>query len=137
MNLTVMQFFATWIGVFAGRSACSTPTTTPSPTNYRTQFLNFGLNISPPPWHRSRHGWGTGGHPMEGRAPDRERAGSERHAADNSFDDAFDGGVLIGSEGPVTIRPFGLVGHQLSPPGFHTASEASGSSSDSAPPTAS
>jgi Carbohydrate-selective porin, OprB family len=41
--------------------------------------------------------------------------------SDNSFDDAFDGGVLIGSEGPVTIRPFGLVGHQLSPPGFHTS----------------
>jgi porin len=32
---------------------------------------------------------------------------------DNSFDDAFDGGILLGTEGCVTINPFGLVRHQL------------------------
>ena len=26
---------------------------------------------------------------------------------DNGFDDAFDGGILLGAEGRVTIKPFG------------------------------
>jgi hypothetical protein len=29
---------------------------------------------------------------------------------DNNFDDAFDGGILLGAEGRVTIKPFGLSG---------------------------
>jgi porin len=32
---------------------------------------------------------------------------------ENGFEDAFDGGILLGAEGRVTIKPFGLVGHQL------------------------
>jgi len=33
--------------------------------------------------------------------------------SDNSFDNAFNGGVMVGSEFRATIKPFGLVGHQL------------------------
>ena len=30
---------------------------------------------------------------------------------DNGFAHAFDGGVLVGAQGRVTVKPFGLTGH--------------------------
>ena len=46
MNLTFMQFFATWIGVFAGKVYGLTADNNAFAHHYRTQFSNFGLNIN-------------------------------------------------------------------------------------------
>ena len=46
MNLTYMQFFATWIGVFAGKLYTLQGDANDFAHNYRTQFLNGGLNFN-------------------------------------------------------------------------------------------
>lgn len=46
MNLTFMQFFATWIGAFAGKVYGLTADNNAFAHDYRTQFSNFGLNIN-------------------------------------------------------------------------------------------
>jgi hypothetical protein len=46
MNLTFMQFFATWIGAFAGKVYGLTPDNNAFAHDYRTQCSNFGLNIN-------------------------------------------------------------------------------------------
>ena len=81
MNLTYMQFFATWIGVFAGK----------------VYGLAAGLILIP---------WKDALVTVAALDPSGTPGG-------NNLGKAFDDGVLVAPEARVTIRPFGLTGHQL------------------------
>ena len=115
MNLTYMQFFATWIGVFAGKIYMLDADANAFAHNYRTQFLNFGLNINLAAALAPVSAWGGGlvVVPWKDALLTVSVLDPSGTPSDNSLNDAFEDGVLIGSEGRVTIRPFGLVGHQL------------------------
>ncbi len=115
MNLTYMQFFTTWIGVFAGKSYMLDADANEFAHNYRTQFLNFGLNFNQAAVLGPVSAWGGGIViiPWKDALLTVSVLDPDGTPSDNSLDDAFSNGVLVGSEGRVTIRPFGLVGHQL------------------------
>jgi len=115
MNLTYMQFFTKWLGVFAGKIYGLDADANDFAHNYRTQFLNFGLNVNMAATLAPISAWGGGivVLPWEGAVFTASVMDPNGTPADNGFDNAFDGGVLVGGEGRVTIKPFGLVGHQL------------------------
>ena len=115
MNLTYMQFFATWIGVFAGKLYMLDADANDFAHNYRTQFLNFGLNINQAASLAPISAWGGGIVlvPWKDALMTVSVLDPDGTPVDNSLAGAFSSGVLIGSEGRVTIRPFGLTGHQL------------------------
>jgi porin len=115
MNLTYMQFFATWIGVFAGKLYGLNADNNAFAHNYRTQFSNFGLNInlaaSLAPI--SAFGGGLVLVPWKDVLATVAVVDPSGTPGSNNLGKAFDDGVLVAPEGRVTIRPFGLVGHQL------------------------
>jgi porin len=115
MNLTYMQFFATWIGAFVGKLYMLEADANDFAHNYRTQFLNFGLNINQAATLAPVSAWGGGIVlvPWKDSLFTVSVMDPNGTPADNGLDDLFDEGVLVGAEGRVTIRPFGLVGHQL------------------------
>jgi porin len=115
MNLTYMQFFATWIGVFAGKLYMLDADANDFAHNYRTQFLNFGLNINQAATLAPISAWGGGIVlvPWKDALMTVSVADPSGTPASNNLGEAFDDGVLVGAEGRVTIRPFGLTGHQL------------------------
>ena len=115
MNLTYMQFFATWIGVFAGKLNGLDSDANAFAHDYRTQFLNFGLNINQVALLAPVSAWGGGIVlvPWQDAVLTVSVMDPDGTPRDNSLAGLFSSGVLVGSEGRVTIRPFGLVGHQL------------------------
>jgi porin len=115
MNLTYMQFFATWIGVFAGKLYMLDADTNDFAHNYRTQFLNFGLNINQAATLAPISAWGGGIVlvPWKDALMTVSVMDPSGTPGSNNLGEAFADGVLVGAEGRVTIRPFGLTGHQL------------------------
>jgi porin len=115
MNLTYMQFFATWIGVFAGKLYMLDADTNDFAHNYRTQFLNFGLNINQAATLAPISAWGGGIVlvPWKDALMTVSVMDPSGTPGSNNIGEAFEDGVLVGAEGRVTIRPFGLTGHQL------------------------
>ena len=115
MNLTYMQFFATWIGVFAGKLNMLEGDANDFAHNYRTQFLNMGLNFNMAANTSPISAWGGGIVlvPWKDALLTVSVADPSGTPASNNLGEAFDDGVLVGAEGRVTIRPFGLTGHQL------------------------
>jgi len=115
MNLTYMQFFATWIGVFAGKVYGLSADNNAFAHDYRTQFSNFGLNINLAAALApiSAYGGGLVLVPWKDALATVSVMDPSGTPGSNNLGKAFDDGVLVGAEGRVTIRPFGLVGHQL------------------------
>ena len=115
MNLTYMQFFATWIGVFAGKLYMLDADANDFAHNYRTQFLNFGLNINQAATLAPVSAWGGGIVlvPWKDALMTVSVMDPSGTPGSNNLGEAFADGVLVGAEGRVTIRPFGLTGHQL------------------------
>jgi porin len=115
MNLTYMQLFATWIGVFAGKLYMLDADTNDFAHNYRTQFLNFGLNINQAATLAPISAWGGGIVlvPWKDALMTVSVMDPSGTPGSNNLGEAFADGVLVGAEGRVTIRPFGLTGHQL------------------------
>jgi porin len=115
MNLTFMQFFATWIGVFAGKVYGLTADNNAFAHDYRTQFSSFGLNINLAAALApiSAYGGGLVLVPWKDALATVTVIDPSGTPGSNNLGKAFDDGVLLASEGRVTIRPFGLVGHQL------------------------
>jgi len=115
MNLTYMQFFATWIGVFAGKIYGLSADNNAFAHDYRTQFSNFGLNINLAAALApiSAYGGGLVLVPWKDALATVSVMDPSGTPGSNNLGKAFDDGVLVGAEGRVTIRPFGLVGHQL------------------------
>jgi porin len=116
MNLTYMQFFATWIGVIAGKVYMLDADNNAFAHNYRTQFLNFGLNINQAATLAPVSAWGGGIViiPWKDALLTASVVDPDGTPRDNSLTGLFSSGVLVGSEGRVTIRPFGLVGQSSS-----------------------
>jgi porin len=115
MNLTYMQFFATWVGVFAGKLYMLDADANDFAHNYRTQFQNMGLNINLTAALAPISAWGGGIVlvPWKDALLTVSVMDPSGTPASNNLGEAFDDGVLVGGEGRVTIRPFGLTGHQL------------------------
>ena len=115
MNLTFMQFFAPWIGVVAGKIYGLDADANDFAHNYRTQFLNMGLNINLATALAPISAWGGGIVivPWKDALFTVSVVDPNGTPADNGLDDIFEDDVLVGAEGRVTIRPFGLIGHQL------------------------
>ncbi len=115
MNLTYMQFFTTWLGVFGGKINLLDGDANDFAHNFRTQFLNLGLNLNLAIALAPFSAWGGGivVIPFEGATFTAMAFDPNGTPGDNSFDNAFNGGVDVGSEFRTTIKPFGLVGHQL------------------------
>jgi porin len=115
MNLTFAQFFSTWFGVFLGKVETLGGDENAFAHGFRTQFLNTGLNFNMTadlvPF--SAYGGGIVLLPWEGALVTAMVIDPDGTATDNSLSNVFDDGVLVGAEGRVTIKPFGLVGHQL------------------------
>jgi porin len=115
MNLTYMQFFTRWFGVFVGKVNVLDSDANDFAHNYRTQFLNFGLNVNLAPALTpfSAFGGGIVVVPWEGAVFTAMAMDPSGTPASNDLGKAFEDGVGVGAEGRVTIKPFGLVGHQL------------------------
>jgi porin len=115
MNLTYMQFFATWIGVFTGKVYGLSADNNAFAHDYRTQFSNFGLNINLTAALApiSAYGGGLVLVPWKDALATVAVVDPSGTPRSNNLGKAFDDGVLLAPEGRVTIRPFGLVGHQL------------------------
>ena len=115
MNLTYMQFLTKWFGVFAGKINGLDGDANAFAHNYRTQFLNLGLNLNMAlalaPF--TAFGGGIVVVPWEGAVFTAIAEDPSGTPGSNNLGKAFDDGVAVAAEGHVTIKPFGLVGHQL------------------------
>ncbi len=118
MNLTFMQFFSHKFGIIAGKIYTLTGDDNAFAHNWRTDFMNTGLdfNMVLDLFPFSAYGGGIILLPTE----DPREAIVSVTAIDpsgkptnNDISEAFDDGVLVAAQGRVTIKPFGLVGHQL------------------------
>jgi porin len=82
--------------------------------NYNTQFLNTALNFNATlgfaPW--SAYGGGIAVLPWAGAIFTASVLDPSGTPTNNDISEAFRDGVAVGAEGRVTIKPFGLVGHQ-------------------------
>ena len=117
MDLTYMQPSPRGSAAFAGRVYGSTPTPNDFAHNYRTQFLNMGLNINlaaAPGAHLGVGRRARASVPWKDALMTVSVLDPDGTPVDNSLAGAFSSGVLVaGPRGRVTIRPFGLAGHQL------------------------
>jgi porin len=115
MNLTYMQFLTKWFGVFAGKINGLDGDPNDFAHNYRTQFLNIGLNLNMAldlaPF--TAFGGGIVVVPWEGAVFTAMAMDPSGTPGSNNLGKAFDDGVAVAAQGRVTIKPFGLVGHQV------------------------
>jgi len=114
MNLTFMQFFTKWFGVYAGKMYLLGGDDNAFAHDFNTQFLNTALNFNTTvgfvPW--TAYGGGLVFIPWEGATITTAVFDPSGTATNNDISEAFRDGVGVSAEGRVTIKPFGLVGHQ-------------------------
>lgn len=115
MKLTFTQFLTPWLGVYAGKLEALDGDKNELAHDFRTQFLNLGLVFNLVGALTPISAWGGGVLviPWEGATLAVSVLDPHGTPTDNSLDQAFDGGVTLGGEGRATVKPFGLVGHQL------------------------
>jgi len=115
MNLTFAQFLSKWFGVFVGKVYTLTGDDNAFAHNFNTQFLNTALNFNTTLGFAPWTAWGGGIVliPWEGAIFNVSVLDPNGTATDNSLKHLFGDGVALAAEGRVTIKPFGLVGHQL------------------------
>ena len=115
MNLTFMQFLSKEFGLVAGKLYTLTGDDNAFAHNYRTTFMNTGLDfnlvLALAPF--SVFGGGFVVLPWEGAQFTVSAIDPSGSPTSNDLGDAFADGVLVSGEGRVAIKPFGLVGHQL------------------------
>src|SRR5215813_689436 len=115
INLTFMQFLSKHFGVVLGKMSALGADDNAFAHDYHSTFLNAALDfnaifaISP----LTAYGGGLVILPWEGAVFTVSVIDPSGTARDNDLSDAFSDGVLVFAEGRVTIKPFGLVGHQL------------------------
>jgi porin len=114
MNLTYMQFLAKWFGVYAGKAYTLGGDDNAFAHDFNTQFLNAALNFNTAlafaPF--SAYGGGLLFIPWEGAIITASLIDPSGTATNNDISEAFRDGFAVGAEGRVTVKPFGLVGHQ-------------------------
>lgn len=113
-NATFMQFLSPQFGLFAGKINTLDLGETEFYGNYRTQFenaaFNFPMVLQQVPL--STFGGGVIGIPREDILLSAMALGPNGTPTSDSPSQAFDGSVLVLANGQLTVKPFGLVGHQ-------------------------
>jgi porin len=114
MQLTFAQFLAPWVGVMVGKMYTLGSDMNAFAHDWRTQFLNLNLNVNATLLTAPISAWGGSliFIPMEGSLITLGVLDPNGTPLDNSLD-VFEDGVMLAAEGRFTIKPFGLVGHQL------------------------
>jgi porin len=115
MELTFAQFLAPWVGVVVGKFNTLNGDNNAFAHDYRTQFSNMGLNFNLTAALAPVSAWGGGlvFLPWKGALITAGVVDPDGSPTDNSLAHIFEDGVMVTSEGRFTIKPFGLVGHQL------------------------
>ena len=115
MKLTFAQFLATWVGVVVGKFNTLEGDNNDFAHDYRTQFINMGLNFNLTAALAPISAWGGAlvFLPWQGAMITAGVVDPDGSPTDNSFDHVFESGVMVTSEARFTVKPFGLVGHQL------------------------
>lgn len=114
MGATFTQFLSPKFGVFMGKNNLFDFTKTEFYGDYRTQFMNTALNFSmayamvP----LSAYGGGILFLPTKDITLAAMALDASGTPTNNNISDAFNTGTTVLSAAKVTIRPFGLVGHQ-------------------------
>jgi porin len=114
MNATFMQFLSPKFGLLAGKIFTIDANHGEFAGNYRTQFLNAGLvfpmNLALVPI--SAFGGGFVVLPWDGVVLSALLLDPSGTPENNDVSEAFRDGFLVLGSGQVTIKPFGLIGHQ-------------------------
>jgi porin len=115
MNLTFMQFLSPKFGVVVGKLYTLGGDDNAFAHDFHSQFLNTALNFNTTlalvPF--SAYGGALIFLPWQGATFSVSVVDPSGSATNNDITEAFSDGVLVNGEGRVTIKPFGLVGHQL------------------------
>jgi len=113
-NATFMQFLSPQFGLVAGKINTTDLTETEFYGDYHTQFenaaFNFPMTLEQVPL--STVGGGVIALPREDIVLSASALGPFGTPTSNSVSQAFNGSVLVLGSGKLTIKPFGLVGHQ-------------------------
>lgn len=114
MNLTFMQFFSEKFGVVMGKMNTLSGDANDFAHDFRSQFLYTGLdiNMTLDLFPFSAYGGGLIFLPWDGALFTVGVVDPSGSPTNNDISEAFRDGVLVSAEGRVTIKPFGLVGHQ-------------------------
>jgi porin len=114
MNATLTQFFSPQFAVFAGKINTLDSAGTEFYGDYRTQFMNtatsFPMVLDQVPI--SAFGSGILAIPREDIILSATVLDPTGTPDDNDLGKAFSQGVLVVGSGQLTVKPFGLVGHQ-------------------------
>ena len=115
MNLTFTQFLSKHFGVFLGKVYGLGADDNAFAHDYHSMFLNTALdfNTTLALFPFTAYGGGLVLLPWEGAVFTVSALDPDGKATNNNISDAFNNGVVVAAEGRVTIKPFGLVGHQL------------------------
>ena len=115
MNLTFMQFLSPKFGIVVGKLYTLGGDANAFAHDIRSTFLytglDFNLTLALVPF--SAYGGSLVFLPWQGATFTVAVIDPNGTATNNDISEAFSTGVLVNAEGRVTIKPFGLVGHQL------------------------
>jgi porin len=115
MNLTLMQFLSPKFGIVVGKLYTLGGDNNEFAHDFHSQFTNTALNFNAAlalvPF--SNYGGSLVFLPWEGATFTLGLFDPSGTPTNNDITEAFNDGFLVGGEGRVTIKPFGLVGHQL------------------------
>jgi len=114
-NLTFLQFLSKHFGVIVGKISLLGGDDNAFAHDYRSTFMNsaldFNVALALAPF--TAYGGGFVILPWDGAVFTVSALDPSGTATNNDLSDAFNDGVLVAAEGRVTIKPFGLLGHQL------------------------
>jgi porin len=114
-NLSFTQFLSKHFGVFLGKMYTLGGDYNTFAHDYQSTFLNTALdfNTTLALFPFTAYGGGLVILPWEGAVFTVSALDPDGTATNNDISDAFKDGVVVAAEGRVTLKPFGLVGHQL------------------------
>ncbi len=115
MNAAYIQFLAPWVGVILGKIETLGGDDNEFAHGYYDKFMNLGFtfNLTSALVPVSAYGGGIILVPWEGAVVSVLALDPNGKTNDNSLDHIFEDGVTLAGEARVTIKPFGLTGHQL------------------------
>jgi porin len=113
-NATFIQFLSEKFGLLIGKVNTLDSSPQEFYGNYNTQFLNaafcFPMTLAQVP--TSAYGGGAIALPTKSTVLSLIALDPNGTATDNSLNNVFNNGVMLVGSGQLTIKPFGLVGHQ-------------------------
>lgn len=114
MNLTFTQFLSPKFGLIAGKIYLVDGFQGEFSGNYRTQFMNSGMTfpLTAALVPLSAYGGGVIVVPWDGFVLSAMALDSNGTPTNNDISEAFDDGATVLATGKITIKPFGLLGHQ-------------------------